>query len=197
MTIWFTADQHFGHTNIIEYCNRPYDTIDDMDADLIQFWNRVVGRYDVVYHLGDFTLGDVEMAKKYFSLLNGTVWILNNSWHHDKRWIENYAECITRSGSSVLLRDPLEVLELKDYGKDGYPLAVSLCHYPLSEWDRKHYGGWHLHGHSHGEHKANGLILDVGVDSAALWLKEYRPFSLEEIMVIMLRKEINNDSRIT
>ena len=51
MTIWFTADQHFGHTNIIEYCNRPYDTIDEMDADLIQYWNQVVGRYDVVYHL--------------------------------------------------------------------------------------------------------------------------------------------------
>ena len=186
--IWFTADQHFNHENVINYCHRPYRTVEEMDADLIRCWNEVVGQFDVVYHLGDFTLGDVEMARKYFAQLNGTVWMLYNRLHHDKRWLENYAECVTRSKSSVLLRDPLEVLELKDYGKDGHPLAVSLCHYPLAEWDRKHYGAWHLHGHSHNNHVADGLILDVGVDSAAVWLKEYRPFSLEEVAEIMAGK---------
>ena len=186
--VYFRPPLNFGHENIIKYANRPYRTVEEMDADLIRCWNAVVGNSDVVYHLGDFTLGDVKMAKSYFARLNGTVWMLYNRLHHDKRWLENYAECVTRSKSSVLLRDPLEILELKDYGKDGYPMAVSLCHYPLAEWDRKHYGAWHLHGHSHNNHVADGLILDVGVDSAAVWLKEYRPFSLEEVAEIMAGK---------
>ena len=185
MTIWFTADQHFGHENIIKYCDRPYESVEEMDADLIRRWNGKVDRYDVVYHLGDFTLGDIGMAKKYFSQLNGTIWILNNPWHHDKRWIGLYVDCITKSGSTPLLRDPIEVLELEEYGKDGHPLAVTLCHYPLAEWDRKHYGAWHLHGHSHGNYEGEGLILDVGVDMAAMYFQEYRPFSLEEIVEIM------------
>ena len=184
--IWFTADQHFGHANIIKFCNRPYGSVEEMDADLIRRWNGVVGQYDVVYHLGDFTLGGVEQARDYFSRLNGTVYILNNPWHHDKRWIGYYLDCSTKSGSTVLLRDPMEVLELKEYTRENRPTALTLCHYPLAEWDRKHYGAWHIHGHSHNNYTGDGLILDVGVDSAALWLDAYRPFSLQEIAEIML-----------
>ena len=186
--VYFRPPLNFGHENIIKYANRPYRTVEEMDADLIRCWNAVVGNSDVVYHLGDFTLGDAAMAHRYFMQLNGTVYILNNPWHHDKRWIGQYVDFITGSGNGVHLCESLEVLEIPDLGKDGYPLAVSLCHYPLAFWDRKHYGAWHLHGHSHGYYRANGRILDVGVDSAAVWLKEYRPFSLEEIAAIMEEK---------
>jgi len=191
--IWFTADQHFGHDNIRGYTNRPYDSVLEMDEDLIRRWNGVVDQYDTVYHLGDFTLGSVELAKQYFQRLNGTVHILSNPWHHDTRWINKTSECITKSGSSVLIESSLEVLEIKELGKDNYPLAISLCHYPLAVWDRKHYGAWHLHGHSHNAYYADGFILDVGVDSAAAWLNEYRPFNLSEIIDIMSSKEISHN----
>src|SRR3990167_6423707 len=126
--IWFTADQHFGHYNIRGYTNRPYDSILEMDEDLIRRWNGVVDQYDTVYHLGDFTLSDIGVAKDIFRRLNGTVYMLNNPWHHDQNWIGLYIDCSTKSGSTVLLREPIEVLEIKELGKNGYHLAISLCH---------------------------------------------------------------------
>ena len=177
---WFTSDHHLGHENIIKYTERPYDSVQEMDEDLIKKWNSVVDIGDVVYHLGDFTLGGINTSKKYFSRLNGHVHILNNFWHHDKRWISNgYGNCYTKS-DVVLIEDPILVLELEQ--------IIVLSHYPQAIWDRKHYGAWHLHGHSHTNSVAEGKILDVGVDSAFALLGEYRPFSLSEVIEIMDKK---------
>ena len=187
--VWFTSDHHFGHGNIIKYNERPYSNSSEMNEDLIEKWNDSVDIDDIVYHLGDFTLGNRELATYYFRHLNGFVHILSNFWHHDKRWIiekrENY---FTKNGFTLIIEHPIVVLEIGDLGTDGYPLAITLCHYPIGEWERKHYGAWHLHGHSHSNYHAEGKILDVGVDSAYLLLGEYRPFSLSEIIEIMDKK---------
>jgi len=45
MTTWFTADLHLGHRNIIEYCNRPFADVDEMNRALIANWNQVVGDF--------------------------------------------------------------------------------------------------------------------------------------------------------
>ena len=52
--IWFTSDTHFGHKNILKFCKRPWDTVEEMVEGLIQNWNRVVGKDDLIFHLGDF-----------------------------------------------------------------------------------------------------------------------------------------------
>lgn len=190
MTIFFTADQHFGHANAARLCHRPYDSVEEMDADLARRWNKVVSTGDTVYHLGDFTLSGTDAAIKYFSMLNGWVNILGNHWHHDRRWLGNSGFSRmpwlrTKTGPVTIL-PPMHVIETRNSG--SLP-AIVLCHYPLAEWDHKHYGAWHLHGHSHNNYVADGKILDVGVDSAAVWLDEYRPFSLEEVADIMRSKE--------
>ncbi len=61
--LWFTADHHFGHANIIRYCNRPFASAEEMDATLVHLWNETVGRDDIVYHLGDFTLQPLDKFK--------------------------------------------------------------------------------------------------------------------------------------
>jgi len=35
-TYFFTADEHYGHTNIIKYCGRPFTRVDEMDAEIIR-----------------------------------------------------------------------------------------------------------------------------------------------------------------
>ena len=54
MKIFFTSDTHFGHSNIIEYCNRPFKNIEHMNKELIKRFNERVKPEDSVFFLGDF-----------------------------------------------------------------------------------------------------------------------------------------------
>jgi len=176
--IWFTADHHFGHANIIRYCNRPFASADEMDATLIRLWNESVGVDDVVYHLGDFTLQGLPKFQAIIWQLNGKLRIMPGS--HDRRWLEHYKPddpaMHTAHGYPVELLPPLVSLEIPDLRDDRYPQVIVLCHYAMRVWDRSHYGSWHLYGHSHGNLPGLGLSLDVGVDCHG-----YRPISLEEV----------------
>ena len=46
--VWFTSDTHFGHKNVIPYCNRPWETVEEMNEALINNWNSVVKENDIV-----------------------------------------------------------------------------------------------------------------------------------------------------
>ena len=183
--IWFTADHHLDHENIIRFCSRPFDNAGHMNAALIDNWNAVVKPADTVYHLGDLTLGGLGVAKNYLRRLNGRVILLANWTHHDKRWLKPLRHALacaagwpcTASGAEIELAEPLITIKV------GGQIIVA-CHFPLARWDREHYGSIHLHAHSHGRHHAEGKILDGGVDSAWKHLGAYRPFSLEEVVRI-------------
>lgn len=180
MSIWVTSDHHFRHANILKYCNRDFPDIERHDNSLIEVWNSVVSAGDTVYHLGDFTLGNVRSAREIFVQLNGSIKILGNSWHHDQRWILHSYHFETLSGFTYIDL-PIVVLEPEE-AKCSAPIIM--CHYPFEIWDRKHYGSIHFHGHSHSElHRVHNR-LDVGVDMAYKLFGEYRPFSLHEAISI-------------
>ena len=88
---FFTADEHYGHANIIRYCNRPFTSVDQMDAEIIRRHNEIVGPKDVVIHAGDFTLSKKPLAENYIRQLNGTHIFLKGS--HDY-WLKKSAAVI-------------------------------------------------------------------------------------------------------
>jgi len=102
--VWFISDTHFGHGNIIKYCNRPWnngkneigeiivtpENILAMDNAMIERWNSVVGKNDIVWHLGDFALGGKEVAKRVFPQLNGKInLVMGNHDHWKIDWYYN------------------------------------------------------------------------------------------------------------
>ena len=51
--IYFTADTHFGHANIIKMCERPFSDVETMNESMIAAWNERVRGNDTVYVVGD------------------------------------------------------------------------------------------------------------------------------------------------
>lgn len=74
--IFFTSDTHFGHTNILQFCNRPFHSVQEMNEALINNWNNVVRPEDTVYHLGDFAFGGSQLWNDVLSKLNGHIYLI-------------------------------------------------------------------------------------------------------------------------
>lgn len=116
--IYFTSDLHFGHKNIIRFCNRPWETIEEMDEGLIKNWNSVVGENDLVFDLGDFAFASNGRWKEILSRLNGRHYLILGN--HD---------CQRYPGDKImeLFEDvqPQMLLQIDDR-------YVYLNHYPFS-----------------------------------------------------------------
>lgn len=171
MNILFTSDTHFGHANIIRYCNRPFKSVLEMDECMISNWNQKVSKDDTVYHLGDFAFGRYwEDIDKYRKRLNGKIHLIKGN--HDK------SKLFFRHGFTNFNWNSFQ--EIKVQGQD-----ITLCHYALRVWNKSHHGAWHLYGHSHGSlmDDPNSLSFDVGVDC-----HNYTPLSFDEVAKIMSTK---------
>ncbi len=172
MKQFFTADPHFFHKNVIEYCNRPFKDVEEMNRTLIDNWNSVVGNDDIVYVIGDFALG-THKVEEVITSLNGNIHLIIGS--HEK----------------VALRSKklFYNVSYKHTTRIGDQL-VFLDHYCHKVWDRSHYGSWHLFGHSHGKldeySRKEGKLLDVGVDQ-----HNYFPWSEEEVIELMETRPLN------
>jgi len=79
---FFIADTHFGHKNIMEYENRPFENIEDMDNIIIENWNKTVKGKDKIFILGDFALSNKKKIIELIKRLNGyKIFVMGN---HDK-----------------------------------------------------------------------------------------------------------------
>lgn len=182
MTIYFTSDTHFWHRQIIQYCNRPANSVEEMNELLIQKWNEKVKPKDEIYHLGDFFFCGSIKAGDILKRLNGRKhWIKGN---HDapKETIRHYFESIH---NYRLIRVPISYLDEEEQEKT-HVQPIVLFHFPILSWDGMAHGSWHLHGHCHGSLPDNGsLRLDVGVDCWGM-----APVSLEEITQAMALRTV-------
>lgn len=171
--IYFTADTHFGHDRIRDYCSRPFSSVGEMDNVIIGRWNETVKPKDILYHLGDFCLGNQEMAFSYFRRLNGQIYVIPGG--HDKRWVRPNL-CYTGPNCIVRVLPPLYTITLDEQ-------VIVLCHFAMRTWDRSHYGSIHCHGHSHGRLPPWPNSLDVGVDS---W--DFYPVSFDKVIAAIGHK---------
>lgn len=163
--IFFTADLHLGHENIIKFENRPFDSIIEMNETLINNFNEVVKQNDIVYILGDLTYRiKKQEADELIARLNGKkVLVLGN---HDIKY------------------DPDLFEEICNYKELKYnKVKFCLMHFPIRSWNKMEYGSIHLHGHEHNKReynqkmkKDNVRCFDVGVDA-----NNYYPVSLKQI----------------
>lgn len=160
MTIFLTADTHFGHGGALGLYRRPFPSVAAMDAAIIAAWQAVVGPEDEVWHLGDFAVGRQVDAAGLLAALPGRKHLVTGN---------NDPDSITTQPGWASVQ-PYSELVL-----DGTRLV--LCHYAFRTWRDMGRGAWNLHGHSHGRLKKLPRQVDVGVDA---W--QFRPVTLAEIM---------------
>lgn len=158
--IYFTSDPHFGHKNIIEYCQRPFKDVEDMDRILISMFNQATPD-DIVYCLGDFAFARAKRKRDIFAEFQaGELHLIRGN--HDN------SDTCKMPWDSV--SDYLEIRPRVEYQNDGgeimsYPVHIIMSHYPFLSWNGMAHGSIHLHGHCHGTlMDKGGLRMDVGVD---------------------------------
>lgn len=180
--IWFSSDQHFGHRNVINFCDRPYADVKEMNQSLIDNWNSVVSNNDIIFVLGDmFWFHGRHEIKKVVAKLNGK-YIYVVPGNHCKR--DTYELCDER----LILIDDISSIYLRyeEFGPVIYEIFLSHC--PMMTWPHRDRGAYNFFGHIHSGPKTKaevdqdlplwkGLQYDVGVDN-----NNYTPVSLEEII---------------
>ncbi len=186
MTTWFTSDQHFGHRNIIGYCDRPFADVDEMNAELVRRWNDVVQEGDIVYVLGDFALGRMEEILVLTGQLVGRKILL--AGNHDRCFVKGTDKRLTQIG--VYIEAGFSEIHQGTMHLEVGGIPVQANHFPFvgdsHDGDRftKHRpvddGGWLLHGHVHEKWRRRSKMINVGVD---VW--DFYPVSEAQIAELM------------
>lgn len=180
--IYFTADEHYGHKNIISYSSRPFKDLDEMHEQLAYRFNETVSFGDCTVHLGDFSL-DERLVSRYLSVLNGTHVLVpgNHDRCHPRRGGHS------RSVSKYISYGFSEVCASGQSRRRIGEHWVNLCHLPYTSHDGRFSeylptdsGEWLLHGHVHERWKVKGRMINVGVDQ---W--DYRPVSKKQILEVI------------
>ena len=162
MTVFFTADTHFGHGGALGLYRRPFASVAQMDAAMVQAWQSVVGAADEVWHLGDFAVGRRVDSAALLATLPGRKHLVTGN---------NDPDAVTSLHGWSSVQSYAEVTV------DGTRLV--LCHYAFRTWHDMGRGAWNLHGHSHGRLKPLPHQVDVGVDA---W--NFRPITLAAAVTV-------------
>lgn len=162
---FFTSDTHFGHANIIRFCNRPFKNVEEMDEALIENWNQVVSEDDTVFHLGDFAFGGSSVWNSIIPRLNGHINLIIGN--HDRK---NLRQGYMSYFDMVV---PQLQIEIEDN-------SIYLNHYPFLC-----YGGDHI------EEYGNYLAMFTPDHKLMVWIfldlgYYYRLSMMSELIIIIL-----------
>lgn len=187
--IWFVSDLHFGHKNILRFCNRPWNTTEEMDEALINNWNSVIKDNDIVFNLGDFAFAPNSKWKEILGKLKGKHYLVLGN------------HCITRWPGDKIM-ELFESVQHQMLLKIDNKYKVILNHYPFlcyaGTYRKPEDCVIQLHGHVHEYPGATGKDIerlryrfpyqyDVGVDN-----NNYTPVSWDKIKDI-IQQQIKNE----
>lgn len=155
---YFIADTHFNHDKIIDYCNRPFNNVTEMNNKLICNWNKVIQNDDdVIYHLGDFAFDNIETIAKFRKKLKGKIFLIMGN--HDNYAVKRYYEAgfdkvydkpiLIRNNTIILSHEPVFInnncpfmnvfghihdsVIYKDYTENAFCVSVERINYtPIS-----------------------------------------------------------------
>ena len=188
---WFTSDHHWGHANIIRFCERPWwknqlhpaePDVDAMNEALITLWNETVSPGDEVYYLGDFAMGKIKETLPIIGILHGNVHL--QPGNHDRCWKGHSLKKQKGWEEKYLAAGFVTILP----GQSTFG-PFDTCHFP-------HAGGSHaedrfsgnrpdrtgrplIHGHVHDSWKVNGTQINVSCD---VW--DYKPVNYDELLAL-------------
>lgn len=173
MTIYFGADLHLEHKNILDFCDRSYDSVESMTESLLCDFEETVKPGDIVYLLGDIQFcNHLRHLERMTSIKGVDVHLIVGN--HDNRKVQKYP-----GWASVTL--------YKDIKIDGVKIALS--HYPIECWFGREHGTLHFHGHTHNNasHSLRYIPnrLDVGYDTTRRVLTSY------EDLLKLMNKQYN------
>ena len=143
---FYIADCHFGHKNIIDFDSRPFADVSEMDEKLIENWNLVVKKNDIIYVLGDFIWAKESQWPNYLERLKGQIVLIKGN--HDP--------------ASLSSSTKEYLVEIKDYKEttDG-KAKVIMCHYPMLFYKKDYIEDyWMFYGHVH-DTEENKQIEDI------------------------------------
>lgn len=171
--IWFTADTHFCHDNIVRFSGRPFANGAEMNEEIIRRWNETVPEDGIVFHLGDFCLGGSKDWNDIMHRLHGKIYLIlgNHDMKNIKQGFMGRFELVTQQ------------MTIRVGGQ-----SIILNHNPFLAYGGSYRDVWQLFGHVHSGPLSNtGLDLprlkmlfplqyDVGVDN-----NDFRPVSFAEV----------------
>jgi calcineurin-like phosphoesterase family protein len=193
MKTFFTSDTHFGHAKAIEH-GRPFSTIEEMAEVIVERWNKAVGPYDTVYHLGDFAMGKRDINVPFYgNRLNGKKWLICGN--HDYLDYLHYHRKPEKAAEWLKVYEGVFGFRILDYIEDmevcGVKVAVHHLPYVGDHegteprfLDKRPVPGDEkalLHGHVHDtwlvrQEENLPVMINVGVD---MW--NFTPVSEEEL----------------
>lgn len=173
---WFTADLHLSHKNIIQYNNRPYGSIAEMNEAIHKMIKKPKPG-DNVYILGDVSFNTGEF-RRFMENIDPAINMYLVKGNHDNEPIYNHPRW-------KWVKEFVTVKLNED--------QVTLCHYPLGAWP----GTFHLHGHTHGGYwRTSPGMYDVSIDAkgkAQLWQwPELRKILMRDMQTVKMTKDYNS-----
>ena len=181
---YLTSDLHFSHKKITEYTDRKLVTTQqDHDEWLSEIISSSLKPGDELWILGDVVFKDT--AWEYLQpISNKGVFFNVIKGNHDA----------TKTLNAVKNKG---IIKSWSYYHEIEIKGVNTClfHYPISSWNWRRYGSYHLFGHLHGNPSGlSGRILDVGIDNAYNIFGKHKLFSEDEVHEILNPIDFNGFS---